>query len=126
MKSALALLSLLFAFLLVQSYARTEQNGASTRTGKVEALYEEVHPGVYVPHRLTSRESTSLWAHVRFDRPLEDGRNFVVAALPQGMAVKINDMVEMQLGDMARFDERGPDRNVVTAVFTSSLDELRH
>jgi hypothetical protein len=116
MKSSLALLSLLFAVLLVQGYARMERVSASVHVGKVEALYEEAHPGVFVPRRAADRGAAPLWVHVRFDRPLDDGRDFAVAALPRGMSAGIDDTVEMQFGDANQFDESGPERNVVTAV----------
>lgn len=94
-----------------------------THIGKVEALYQEAHAGVYVPLRMTrERKDMPLWVHVRFDRPLEDGRSFAVAALPEGMSVKVDDTVEMRFGDPSRFDESGPARNIITAV----LQQVTH
>lgn len=116
MKSGLALLTLLFAVLLVQGYARTERVGMTTHVGKVEALYEEAHPGVYVPRRLAGASEAPLWVHVRFPQPLLDGRSFTVAALPEGMAVQVDDTVEVKFGDSAQVDTHGPERNVVLGV----------
>lgn len=116
MKSGLALVTLLFAVLLVQGYARTERVGMATHVGKVEALYEETHPGVYVPRRASEKTAAPLWVHVRFARALEDGRSFTVAALPEGMQVKVDDSVEVKFGDSAQIDTHGPERNVVVGV----------
>lgn len=121
MKSGLALASLLFAVLLVQGYARTERVGMVTHIGKVEALYEETHAGVYVPRRASEKIAAPLWVHVRFAQPLEDGRSFTVAALPEGMAVKIDDSVEVKFGDSAQVDTHGPERNVVVGVVEETL-----
>lgn len=121
MKSGLALASLLFAVLLVQGYARTERVAMVTHVGKVEALYEETHAGVYVPRRASEQRDAPLWVHVRFPRPLEDGRSFTVAAVPEGTSVKIDDNVEVKFGDSTQVDTHGPERNVVVGVVEEAV-----
>lgn len=121
MKSGLALVSLLFAVLLVQGYARTERVAMVTHVGKVEALYQETHAGVYVPRRASEKSDAPLWVHVRFPRPLEDGRSFTVAAVPEGTSVKIDDNVEVKFGDSTQIDTQGPERNVVVGVVADAV-----
>jgi hypothetical protein len=122
MKSAFALVALLFGVLLVQGYARTERLSDSIHLGIVEALFEEAHPGVYVPRRSPDSGKLPIWVHVSFGEPLEDGRTFAVAALPEGMKARPGDIVEMRFGNQAEIDRHGPERNVVTAVLSGGPD----
>jgi hypothetical protein len=124
MKSAIALIPLLFAVLLVQGYARTERLSDSVHLGIVEALFEEAHPGVYMPRRSPESAQLPVWVHVSFGEPLEDGRTFAVAALPSGVKARPGDIVEMRFGDQTDVDRYGPGRNVVTAVLSGPDPQL--
>jgi hypothetical protein len=73
-----------------------QQVRVDTVVGKVEAVYEQEYDGVYVlrnPNR--PRASQTLYAHVFFTVPLEDGRT--------SMMVRINAKQGIQRGDLVAF-----------------------
>jgi hypothetical protein len=124
MKSGLTLFAVLFAVLLVHAYARTDRLSQGSYEGTVEALFEEPHPGIYVPRGADTGPGRPAWVHVRFDEPLQDGRRFAVAALAPQQRVQAGDRVEMRFGDPSAFGAQGPDHNLVVRVVGGRNDGL--
>ena len=120
MKSGITLIALLFAGLLVQGYARTANLSQGPHLGIVEAVFEEVRPGIYAPRRASARrgEAAPTWAHVRFPQALEDGRTSAVAAIPAGLELHAGDLIEMRFAEPASLGEARAD-DVVTALVAS-------
>jgi len=115
--SGLPLLCLLFAALLIQAYARTDRLGDSVHVGRVEAIFDEVSEGTFAPRTPQSApNSRSSWVHVRFSAPLEDGRAYAVARLPQGLAVQVDDDVAVRFGDSSPGDALGSGLTTITNV----------
>ncbi len=124
MKSSILLFALLFAVILVQGYARTDRLADSTHMGTVEALFEEAHPGVYVPRRSPDLSGAPVWAHVSFPQALADGRTYAVAVLPHGLTARVGDTVEMRFGDPNDVDRQGPERNLIMQVLPATQHRL--
>lgn len=119
MKSGITLFAVLFAILLVHAYARTDSLAQGQYEGTVEAMFEEPHPGVYVPRSGNREDALPTWVHVRFDAPLRDGRRFAVAALAPQLDVQPGDRVEMRFGDPSAIDAQGTEHNRVVRVLSS-------
>ncbi len=117
MKAGISLLSLLFAALLIQAYARTDRLGDAVHVGRVEAIFDEVGDGIFAPRTADSAgQSRSSWVHVRFSTPLEDGRAYAVARLPQGLNVNLDDDVAVRFGDSSPQDALGAGLTTITNV----------
>ncbi len=117
MKSGLPLLALLFAVLLIQAYARSDRLGDAIHVGRVEAIFDEVSTGIFTPRTPASAaQSLSAWVHVRFSVPLEDGRVYAVAKLPQGLDVHLDDDVSVRFGDNSVPDALGSGLTTITSV----------
>jgi len=117
MKSGICLLSLLFAVLLIQAYARTDRLSDGVHVGRVEAIFDEVASGIFAPRTAdTAARSTSSWVHVRFSTPLEDGRAYAVAKLPDGLQVQVDDDVSVRFGDSSPQDALGSGFTTITGV----------
>ena len=121
MKSALSLLTLLFAALLIQAYARTDRLGGAVHVGRVEAIFDEVSQGIFAPRSAeTAGRSLSTWVHVRFAAPLDDGRAYAVARLPQAVEVRLDDDVAVRFGDSSPQDALGSGFTTITSVLDRS------
>lgn len=117
MKSGLTLLTLSFAVLLFQAYARTERLSEAVHVGSVVAIFDEVSQGVYAARGADgTRTGLSSWAHVRFSTPLEDGRMFAVAKLPASLDVRIDDDVAVRFGDASPDSPLGVGFSTITGV----------
>jgi len=117
MKSGLYLLTLTFAFLLIQAYARTDRLGDAVHVGRVEAIFDEVSQGIFAPRSAeTAGKGLSAWVHVRFAAPLDDGRAYAVAKLPQGLEVRLEDDVAVRFGDSSPQDALGSGFTTITNV----------
>ncbi|MCC7547417.1 MAG: hypothetical protein IT532_06610 [Burkholderiales bacterium] len=117
MKSGISLLCLLFAFLLIQAYARTDRLGEAVHVGRVEAIFDEVSAGIFTARTAdTIGRRLSSWAHVRFASPLEDGRAYAVARLPEGLQVQPDDDVAVRFGDSSPDDALGAGLTTITSV----------
>ena len=116
MRSALSIVAILFAVLLSHGYARTSSLSEGAYLGEVEAVFVESERGVFLPGSDPRQHpGAPAWVHIRFPQPLEDGRNFAVAALPLGILAQPGDVVEMRFGGLAGPSET-PAYNVVTAL----------
>jgi hypothetical protein len=60
-------------------------------------VFAEVRDGLYAPVSAAA-PGMRRWAHVRFPRPLEDGRKLTTALLPDELPVKPGDLVEVLFG----------------------------
>ena len=119
MKSGITLIALLFAGLLVQGYARTASLSQGPHLGIVEAVFEEIRPGIYAPRPASARRGRApAWAHVRFPQALEDGRTSAVAAIPAGLELHAGDLIEMRFAEPASAGQARAD-DVVTALVAS-------
>jgi hypothetical protein len=93
-----------FSFLLVASaiaivtgYARTAELSGARHVGEVEAVFAEMHDGLYAPMGAAA-PGARRWAHVRFPQPLQDGRKLTTALLPDGLLAQPGDLVEVLFG----------------------------
>ena len=93
--------------------------GGTTQVGKVQGVFVEQYPGVFVDQRVTDAGALGkpTWAQVKFAQPLGDGRTFATAMVQAGQAVEPGDLVEMRFraaapGSVAVAQEH----NQVTAV----------
>jgi hypothetical protein len=121
MKSGITLIALLFAGLLVQGYARTASLSQGPHLGIVEAVFEEIRPGVFTPRPGAAKRSQApAWAHVRFPQPLEDGRTSAVAAIPASLDLQAGDLIEMRFAEPASAASDALTDDVVTALVASS------
>jgi len=127
MKSAITLIALLFAGLLVQGYARTASLSEGTHVGIVEAVFEETRPGVYAPRKATRRKGAGrAWVHIEFPQPLSDGRTFAVAAVPAGLELHPGDLIQMRFGEppVPGKPDAAAAENMVTALVASGSQRL--
>ena len=121
MKSGITLIALLFAGLLVHGYARTANVSRGPHLGIVEAVFEEVRPGVFTPRSHgAKRGQAPAWAHVRFPQPLEDGRTTAVAAVPARFDLQAGDLIHMRFGEPVSAASDAPADDTVTALVASS------
>lgn len=121
MKSGITLIALLFAGLLVQGYARTASVSRGPHLGIVEAVFEELRPGVFTSRGSAAKRSQApVWAHVRFPQPLEDGRTTAVAAVPASFDLQAGDVIEMRFAEPASAASDASADDVVTALVASS------
>jgi hypothetical protein len=121
MKSGITLIALLFAGLLVQGYARTASLSAGPHLGIVEAVVEEIRPGVFTFRAGAAQDKNApAWAHVRFPQALEDGRMSAVAAIPVGLDLHAGDLIQMRFAGPADAAGGAVDDDVVTALVASS------
>jgi hypothetical protein len=93
--------------------------GGTTQVGKVQGVFVEQYPGVFVDQRVADAGASGkpTWAHVKFAQPLADGRTFATAIVQAGQAVEPGDLVQMRLrrvtpGNVAVVQEH----NQVTAL----------
>jgi hypothetical protein len=107
------------ALITVFGCANQPDVGGTTQVGKVQGVFVEQYPGVFLDQRVTDAGAfgKSTWAHVKFAQPLADGRTFATAMVQAGQAVEPGDLVEMRFraalpGSMAVVQEH----NQVTAV----------
>ena len=118
MKSIVSLFALMAAIVLIEAYARTAELSGSTHVGTVESVFIEQYPGIYVDRDIAQQDLKSpAWVHIKFSKPLEDGRTFAIAMLPADMRAKAGDRVEMRFADNDNaHPEASTDRNMVITV----------
>ncbi|MCC7547416.1 MAG: hypothetical protein IT532_06605 [Burkholderiales bacterium] len=67
--------------------------------GRVQAIYVERAPGVYVDHRVSPDGSAARrWAAVVLREPLAEGRSFTTALIDGGILPEVGDTVELHVG----------------------------
>jgi hypothetical protein len=92
--------------------------GNTLQTGRVQGIYVEAYNGVFVERQLASDAAgKALCAYVTFQRPLPDGRTFITAQLPAGMAIDAGDLVQVRFANLGAFESDAvPERNQVVAL----------
>ena len=109
---------LLAAAALWQGGATDQQLGGTTPVGKVEQVYIEAYPGLFVDRTLASAPSDQpQWVSLSFAPPLNDARRGVIAMLEKGSGVQPGDLVQVRLAGNAAFGAGPePEYNRVTAL----------
>jgi hypothetical protein len=74
--------------------------GGTTQVGKVEGVFVEQYPGVFVDRRVADARVSGkpTWVHLKFVQPLSDGRRFATAAVGSDPGVEPGDLVQMRFG----------------------------
>lgn len=103
---------------LAQGCATESEVAGTTQVGKVEQVYVEAYPGLFVDRALANVVGDRpAWASVAFARPLSDGRTTAVAMLERNSDVEPGDVVQMRFANPAGFDPGTlPGHNQVTAL----------
>lgn len=71
----------------------------TTQVGKVQGVYIEQFPGVFVERQVAGeRAARPAWVYVRFAEPLADGRIFATAELLGELGVEPGDLVQLRFG----------------------------
>jgi hypothetical protein len=111
-------LALLAAAALAQGCATEQEVAGTTQVGKVEQVFVEAYPGLYVDRALaTVLSDKPAWASVRFARPLSDGRTNAVAMLGRDSGIEPGDLVQLRFAPSEAFDtDTLPGHNEVTAL----------
>jgi hypothetical protein len=114
--SGLALLAAAVALAL--GCATETEVAGTTQVGKVEQVFVEAYPGLFVDRALaTVVGDRPAWASVTFARPLSDGRTTAVAMLERDSGVEPGDLVQMRFAHPGAFDpDTLPGHNQVTAL----------
>jgi hypothetical protein len=114
--TGLALLAAVAA--LAQGCATEKEVAGTTQVGKVEQVFVEAYPGLYVDRALaTVLGDKPAWAAVSFARPLSDGRTTAVAMLDRDSGIEPGDLVQMRFAHALAFDtDTLPGHNQVTAL----------
>jgi hypothetical protein len=84
------------ALIAVFGCAGKVELAGTTQVGKVQGVFVEQYPGVFVDQRVAAASDKPAWAHVRFAQPLADGRTFATAMVTGGQAVEPGDVVQMR------------------------------
>jgi hypothetical protein len=103
----------------VGACANQPDAGGSKQVGKVQAVFVERYPGVFVDRRVAGDAASGkpVWVYVKFAQPLTDGRKFASALAGSEPAVEPGDLVEMRLHLTAPASlEAAREPNQVTAV----------
>jgi hypothetical protein len=103
---------------LAQGCATETEVAGTTQVGKVEQVFVEAYPGLFVDRALaTVVGDRPAWASVTFARPLSDGRTTAVAMLERDSGVEPGDLVQMRFAQLGGFDpDTLPGHNQVTAL----------
>ncbi|HXV09091.1 MAG TPA: hypothetical protein VD791_13740 [Burkholderiales bacterium] len=111
-------LAMLTAAALAPGCATETEVAGTTQVGKVEQVFVEAYPGLFVDRALaTVVGDRQAWASVTFARPLSDGRTTAVAMLERDSGVDPGDLVQMRFAHPGAFDpDTLPGHNQVTAL----------
>jgi hypothetical protein len=93
--------------------------GGTTQVGKVQAVFVEQYPGVFVDRRVADASALEqpAWAQLTFAHPLADGRTFATALLPADQEVEAGDVVQMRFRATANEGAEGTrEHNRITAL----------
>lgn len=103
---------------LAQGCATESEVAGTTQVGKVEQVFVEAYPGLYVDRALaTVLGDKPAWASVTFARPLSDGRTTAVAMLDRDSGIEPGDLVQMRFAHAEGFDaDTLPGHNQITAL----------
>jgi len=111
-------LAMLAAAALAPGCATETEVAGTTQVGKVEQVFVEAYPGLFVDRALaTVVGDRPAWASVTFARPLSDGRTTAVAMLERDSGVEPGDLVQMRFAHAGGVDpDTLPGHNQVTAL----------
>ncbi len=114
--SGLAMLAAAVALAL--GCATETEVAGTTQVGKVEQVFVEAYPGLFVDRALaTVVGDRQAWASVTFAHPLSDGRTTAVAILERDSGVEPGDLVQLRFAHAEAFDpDTLPGHNQVTAL----------
>lgn len=116
MRGLLIIFAVLAGIMIVQGYARTEQITGGSYLARVDKVYVETDPGVFVRAAAAVRTpSQPLWVDVNFLEPLQDGRTTATAKVPADLRVQPNDLVMLRFAP-AGFPQAEPVHHEVSAV----------
>ena len=88
----------------------------TTHVGRVQGVFVEQYPGVFVDQRVADAPGKPTWAHVTFVQPLANGRKFATALVRAGQVVQPGDVVEIRLGTPTPSVAVAQEPSQVTAV----------
>lgn len=103
---------------LWQGCATDHSPSGSTQVGRVEGIYIEAYPGLFVDRAVaTVPGDTRRWVSLSFTPPLDDGRRTAMATLEGTIEVEPGDLVQVQVADHTAFSTQGkPESNQVTGL----------
>ena len=109
---------LIAAAALAQGCATDKEVAGTTQVGKVEQVFVEAYPGLYVDRALaTVLGDKPAWATVAFAQPLSDGRTTAVATLDRDSGIEAGDLVQLRFAHLGAFDtDTLPGHNQITAL----------
>ena len=109
---------LIAAATLWQGCATDQSPADTTQVGRVEQVYVEAYPGLFVDRAVaTVPGDKPRWVTLSLAQPLDDGRRNAVAMLEDVVDVEPGDLVQVQLAGHLAFTAQGePDHNRVKAL----------
>lgn len=119
MTKAMSPAVLVLAAALLQGCATDTQPGGTTQVGKVEQVYVEAYPGLFVDRALaTAPGDKPQWVSLSFAQPLDDGRRNAIAVLGDVSGVEPGDLVKVHFAGNDAFGAGSePQYNRVTSLF---------
>jgi len=109
---------LVAAAVLGQGCATDTHVGGSTQVGKVDKIFVEAYPGLFVDRAVATAPSDKpAWVSVTFSTPLADGRLTAVAMLDSDAGIEPGDLVEVRFAKVDSFGtDTEPEYNRITAL----------
>jgi hypothetical protein len=110
---------LIAAATLWQGCATDQSPAGISQVGRVEQVYVEAYPGLFVDRALaTAAGDKPRWVTLSFPQPLADGRRNAMALLENLPEIEPGDLVRVQLaaGPLSFNAEGEPESNRVTAL----------
>jgi hypothetical protein len=103
---------------LQSTQTQHQQIRLDTVVGKVEGIYEQTYDGVYVVRTGTRPQAAqTLYAHVFFTVPLDDGRTSTMVRINAKQAIQRGDLVAFQLAQVIdETSQNSPAKSQVSAV----------
>jgi len=121
MKQHLLPFTAAFGAALLVACAGNPEPDTRRAVGRVQAIYVERTPGVFVDHRVSQDGSAARrWAAVVLRDALADGRSFTTARLEDGIAAEVGDTVELEIAVDGRAAGRSPSR--VSAIVSRAAE----
>ena len=110
---------LVLAAALLQGCATDTQLGGTTQVGKVDQVYIEAYPGLFVDRALaTAAGDKPQWVSISFAQPLDDGRLSAIAVLGDVSGVEPGDLVQVNFAGNDAFGAGSePEYNRVISLF---------
>lgn len=101
-----------------QDQAHRDHVRIDTVVGKVEGVYEQEYDGVYVLRTgMRPRVSQTLFAHVFFTVPLDDGRTSTMIRINAKQGIQRGDLVAFQIAQVIdETSQNSPAKSQVSAI----------